>query len=118
MEETELMIEDCPPMPGEEPGPEDVVIPIPMKEILRRKHTMDEKLTIAQVLEITGGLLEGIEVPMKQMEKIGQPVMNAIHNLQMCIQASAMAETQAREQAEAPEEPEAEEEENGNADAE
>lgn len=78
----------------------------------------ENKMTIRQVLEITVGLLEGIEVPMKQMEKIGQPVMNAIHNLQMCIQASAMAEAQAREQAETAEEPEAEEEENGNDDAE
>jgi hypothetical protein len=70
---------------------------------------MEEKLTIRQVLEITVGLLEGIEVPMKQMEKIGAPVMNAIHNLQMCIEAQKLAEGKAPADAEEPEG-----EENGN----
>ena len=59
----------------------------------------ENKMTIRQVLELTMGLLEGIEVPMKYMESIGGPIMNAIHNLGACIQATDMAEAQAREQA-------------------
>ena len=120
MKEPELIIEECPPMPGEKPGEDDVVIPIPMEEILRRQNKMEEnKMTIRQVLEITMGLLEGIEVPMKYMESIGGPIMNAIHNLGACIQATDLAEAQNRKQAEAAEEPEAEgQEDERNADAE
>ena len=111
MNEPELMIEDCPPLPGEEPGPDDVVIPIPREQNMKEEKHMEDKMTIRQVMEITMGLLENIEVPMKYMESIGGPIMNAIHNLGACIQATDMAEAMARKQAEAAEEPKAEEQE-------
>ena len=73
---------------------------------------MEEKLTIRQVLEITMRLLEGIEVPMKYMERIGSPIMNAIHNISACIEASKLAEGKTPPDVIDAEEPEGEE--NGN----
>jgi hypothetical protein len=62
---------------------------------------MEEKLTIKQVLEITAGILEGIEVPMKYMDSIGYPVSNAIRNLKICIDAQNQADKEAAEKAKA-----------------
>ena len=60
----------------------------------------DRKLTINEVLEMTAGILEGIEVPMKHMETIGVPIANAIHNIRACIQAKNMAAAKPNEKAE------------------
>lgn len=48
---------------------------------------MEEKLTLTQVLEITVGMLEEIEVPMKYMDQIGIPVAKSINNIKICIDA-------------------------------
>lgn len=54
---------------------------------------MEEKLTITQVLEITVGMLEEIEVPMKCMDSIGVPVARAIMNLKACINSQKPQES-------------------------
>ena len=48
---------------------------------------MEERMTIDQVLEVTIGILEDIDVPMKKLNEIGVPIQRAIGNLQLCIQA-------------------------------
>lgn len=57
---------------------------------------MEEKsYKIDDVLEITIGILEKIPITAKEAQTIGAPIMNAVHNLEVCRQAIAAAEAQA-----------------------
>lgn len=48
---------------------------------------MEEKLTVAQVLEITVNILSGIQIPVTLTQSVGGPVMTAVNNLQQCLNA-------------------------------
>lgn len=48
---------------------------------------MNERLTVAQVLEITVNILSGIQIPVTLTQSVGGPVMAAVNNLQQCLNA-------------------------------
>lgn len=48
---------------------------------------MEEKLTVAQVLEITVNILSRIQIPVTLTQSVGGPVMAAVNNLQQCLNA-------------------------------
>ena len=75
---------------------------------------MEGNYTIKQVIEITANILKGIKVSVDQMDEIGKPIYDAVHNLQAVINAIEMNEQQ---QAEAENE-EQEDAEDGDADTE
>lgn len=66
---------------------------------------MEERFTIKQVLIITRDLLKGIgNIPIDESEHIGVPVINAIQNLDACINAIEADEARKAETQEAGEE--------------
>ena len=99
MEQPEIMIEDYPPLPGEEPGPDDVVIQLPMSQMMKEERKM-AVITVEQVVRETIGILKGIEVPVAMLERIGIPVNRAVKNLEACCEAWAREEAKAAEPAE------------------
>lgn len=63
---------------------------------------MEERFTIKQVLIITRDLLKGIgNIPIDESEHIGVPVINAIQNLDACINAIEADEARKAETQEA-----------------
>lgn len=70
---------------------------------------MEGSYTIKQVIEITMNNLRGIRLTVDQVEEIGKPISDAVHNLQAVINAINANEQQ---QAAAEEQPEEAAEEN------
>lgn len=77
---------------------------------------MDQTMTVEEVVRNTIGILNGIQVPAGLSSAIGVPVEQAIHNLNLCVdawereareaQVRAMEEAMAAQQAREAEKPE------------
>lgn len=58
----------------------------------------NKEITIEQLLRITAQQLNGIAVPIAQMDTIGLPIRQAINNLNICLNAFEKAEQQKAQQ--------------------
>ena len=47
----------------------------------------ENEMTIEQVLNITIGILNDITIPISAVETVGTPIMNAVSNIKLCVQA-------------------------------
>lgn len=61
------------------------------------------EMRVRDVLEVTNRMLERVQVPVGMINQVGIPIRDAVHNIQMCIDAID------RDEAEQAEEPEIEE---------
>ena len=48
---------------------------------------METRMTVQEALEETVRMLEGVKVPISQMEEIGFPVARAVSNIKLCLEA-------------------------------
>ena len=48
---------------------------------------MEQQVTIEEVLKATADILKGIQIPVEMSEQIGVPVLRAIRNLNVCVDA-------------------------------
>lgn len=54
------------------------------------------EMRVRDVLEVTNRMLERVQVPVGMINQVGIPIRDAVHNIQMCIDAiDREAETQA-----------------------
>lgn len=58
----------------------------------------NKEITIEQLLRITAQQLNGIAVPVAQMDAIGFPIKQAVNNINICLNAFEKAEKQKAEQ--------------------
>lgn len=58
------------------------------------------EMRVRDVLEVTNRMLERVQVPVGMINQVGIPIRDAVHNIQMCIDAIDREETK---QAEEPE---------------
>lgn len=73
---------------------------------------MDQVVTVLDVLRDVLNTLNGISVPMTQINEIGLPLVRSINNIKMCVEAMEKDEAEraaAAEAANAQEEPAGEE---------
>lgn len=52
-------------------------------------------MTVKEVLEVTVGILAGVNVPVALLQQIGEPIAAAIGNLNACIDGMNQAEVKA-----------------------
>ena len=101
-EEPEIMIEDCPPQPGEAPGPDDVVIPIAIRQTNKEDRKM-EVITVEQLvretIRILGNVRIPVTVPVEVHQEIRTPIIQAISNLNACCDAWARDEENGQQEA-------------------
>lgn len=57
-------------------------------------YTMENKMTVKDILIDVNKLLNEINIPVAQVESIGIPVARAINGIQLCIDAINMQEAQ------------------------
>lgn len=48
---------------------------------------MEEQITVAEALERTISLLNGIGITIEEMERIGKPIACAVANIRVCLNA-------------------------------
>lgn len=58
-------------------------------------------MDIREVLEISIGVLRGIQIPVDLAEQVGQPVLGVIGNLRLCIEALEKVQAKTDESGEA-----------------
>lgn len=58
------------------------------------------EMRVRDVLEVTNRMLERVQVPVGMINQVGIPIRDAVHNIQMCIDA---IDREAKTQAEEPE---------------
>ena len=56
---------------------------------------MNSQMTVQEVLNVTMNNLGAIAVPVALSEQIGMPIVNAINNLRLCVEALEKAKEQA-----------------------
>ncbi len=48
---------------------------------------MDDKMDVKQVLAITMNVLRGIQIPVELAQQVGMPVLGAMGNIRLCLEA-------------------------------
>lgn len=65
-------------------------------------------MTVNEVVKVELRVLEGIHVPVSEMETIGIPLANVVHDLKKCVEfMDAVEQEENRKKAEAAEKPDA-----------